>query len=56
MNPIKHLMIDTDAPDDYMVEILCQVRHRIKHGKYTGKGSVNRVDRVLYYYSYTYSV
>lgn len=56
MNTIKHLTIDTNAPDDYMVDILRSVRVAIHKGKYSGKGQVNRADMVVYYYSYIYSI
>lgn len=53
---IRKLTIETNAPDDYMVEILRRVRNSISRGKYTGKGRVNRVNMIVYTYSYSYVV
>jgi len=50
----KRLVIETDAPADYMVDILRRVRNNICHGKYGGKGRLNRTDMVSYNFEYSY--
>ena len=56
MKALKKMAIETNAPDNYMVEILCRIRQSVYNGKYSGKGEVSRVNKVVYHYSYTYSV
>ena len=50
---IKNLTIETNAPDDYMTDILRRVRLSVSRGHHKGRGRINRANMVVYTYSYS---